>query len=376
MSAGFAQTQSARQGFGFQTRLAGLLELPEKEYAGLIAEIEADPLFIKLKYAENKPERAIRSRRLQQADLSHRFLELKEDLAVHAGGEGGAEVEKLLADKDKLVAVIRKLGEDDFKRYFIYNEDSLSLSEIAAECELEPENVQEILSLLNAVDVYSEFFTPSAEPMSSGVHHYKIATLARTGKGITIQFNSAHWARGLYEVDHEKIGKMAAAGRITKEEGKRLKKLLQKIEFVNLRKSLMHNIISIMIKKQNNYFRCKQESGLVPFMQIELAKELGVHPSIISRATTGRSIETPWGEEKPLKFFFIAAASRQRDDVLRHIRNIIREEKFKLQKDSVAKPSADKDIAKTLLDRYGVKISQRTVAKYRTSMKIPGAFHR
>jgi DNA-directed RNA polymerase specialized sigma54-like protein len=361
---------------GFQTRLAGLLELPEREYSQLIAEIEADPLFIKLKYAENRLDRAIRSRRLQQTDLSRRFMELKEDLAVSSGDEGGAEVEKLLAGKDKIVDVIRKLGEDDFKRYFIYNDEELSLSEIADNCELKPAEVKEILSLINTVDVYSEFFTPSTVTPGTGNYNYKIATLARTGKGIAIQFNSAHWARGLYEVDHDKIEKMMQKGRITKEDGKRLKKLLEKIEFVNLRKSLLHNIISKMIEKQRKYFQCRQENGMVPFMQIELARELKVHPSIISRATSGRSIETPWGEEKPLKAFFVAAGPKQREEILRHIRNILREEKYELQKGSIKKPSGDKEIAAILLSKYGVSISQRTVAKYRNSMKISGAFHR
>jgi RNA polymerase sigma-54 factor len=101
-----------------------------------------------------------------------------------------------------------------------------------------------------------------------------------------------------------------------------------------------------------------------------------VHPSIISRATSGRSIETPWGEEKPLKAFFVAAGPKQREEILRHIRNILREEKYELQKGSIKKPSGDKEIAAILLSKYGVSISQRTVAKYRNSMKISGAFHR
>jgi len=63
----------------------------------------------------------------------------------------------------------------------------------------------------------------------------------------------------------------------------------------------MYGIISRIIEKQRKYFRCHQESGLVPFLQIELAKDMNVHPSIISRATAGRSLEMPWGEEKPLK---------------------------------------------------------------------------
>ena len=49
-----AQSQSMRHGFAFQTRLAGILEMPGREYAELIREIESDPVFIRLRSPDDK----------------------------------------------------------------------------------------------------------------------------------------------------------------------------------------------------------------------------------------------------------------------------------------------------------------------------------
>jgi RNA polymerase sigma-54 factor len=178
---------------------------------------------------------------------------------------------------------------------------------------------------------------------------------------------SAHWARGLYEVDYEKIERMAIAGKITKDENKRLKKLLEKMEFINLRKSLMYNIILKIIEKQGKYLKSGEKAALEPLLQIEVARDLKVHPSIISRATGGLSIETPWGEEKPLKTFFLSSGTRQQETASRYIEEIIKEEK---------KPLSDKAIAVLLKDKYSITISPRTVAKYRNKMRLSSSFQR
>lgn len=371
----FGQRQSARQGFAFQTRLASLLEMPEKEYAELIREIESDPLFVQLKYADDNAGRAIRSRRLRQTDLSRRFFELKEEIAG-SSGDGGAEVEKLLAGKEKILEIIRNIGEEKFKQYFIFNEDALSLAETAECCAISAREAQDILLLINDVDIYSEFHVPSNNPPANSVPYHKIAILAKTGEGISLQFTSAHWARGLYDVDYEKIERLAASGRIAESEYKKIKKLLEKIELINVRKSLMHNIISRIMAKQQDYLQCHLENGLAPFMQIELARDMNVHPSIISRATAGRSVETPWGEEKPLKAFFVSAGAGQREAVKGYIAEILAREKMRIEAGEIRKPLSDKAIAAVLNDTYACALAQRTVAKYRTAMKIPGAFFR
>jgi DNA-directed RNA polymerase specialized sigma54-like protein len=364
MRATQTQSQSGRQSFAFQARLAGLLEMPARQYTELIEELEANPLFIKLKQADKK-DRAIRTRRLKQTDLSSRFFELKEDLARDIGA-GAPEVEKILQDKEKLLALIRKIGEEDFKKYFIFNEQELPVEEIASRFTISPAQVEEMLSLVNSVDLYSEFFVPSNLP-ESHISYNKVAVITRGSRGFGILFASAHWARGLYEIDYEKIEKMNKEGRFSRAERKELKKLLEKAEFLNIRKSILHGIITRTLKKQDHYLRSKGKAEMSPFLQADLAKDMEVHPSIISRSISGRSIETPWGEEKPLKEFFLSGRLKEKSSLLKKIENIIKEEK---------KPLSDKNIAEILRDSFAVKIAPRTVSKYRNELNLSSSFYR
>jgi DNA-directed RNA polymerase specialized sigma54-like protein len=375
MKAGMSQRQSAGQGFVFQAKLANMLEMPGREYAELIREIEADPIFIKLKYADNAQERAIHMRRLKQSDLSHRFLELDESTVSQDTGPS-AEVEKLLEDKQWLVNAVRKIGEDEFKRLFIYNEGDISPDEIAESCRLKPSEVKQIFSLINSVDVFSEFFIPSPSIPEKTVSYNKIAVLVPRQSDYVIQFLSAHWARGVYDVDYDKIKRMTESGAYSKTQKDNLKKLLAKIELVNIRKSLMGNILLKTIEKQKNYFDSGGESDLEPFKQTELAKDLGVHPSIVSRGIAGRSIETPWGLEKPLKEFFPSGKLRQKEVILGYIHEILKKEKAALRSGILKKPFSDKAISLLLQNEHSEAVAPRTVAKYRNQMQLPPAFLR
>ncbi|MGA2090895.1 MAG: hypothetical protein ABSH12_05470 [Endomicrobiales bacterium] len=375
MVAGMSQRQSSTQGFAFQTKLANMLEMPGKEYAELIQEIESDPLFIKLKYADNTSDRAIHMRRLKQTDLSHRFLELNESNVSQDTGSS-AEVEKLLEDKGWLINAVRKIGEKEFKRLFIYNEGDISVSEIAKECRLKQDEVKQIFSIINSIDVFSEFFIPSKNIPEKTVSYNKIAVLIPRQSDYIIQFMSAHWARGVYDVDYDKIKKMTESGIYSKTEKASLKKLLERIELVNIKKSLMGNILTKIIEKQKSYLDSGGEGEMEPFKQVEMAKELEVHPSIVSRAIAGRSIETPWGLEKPLKEFFPSGKIKQKEAMLVCIHEILKKEKIQLRNGIISKPFSDQAISLFLQKEYLVAIAPRTVAKYRNQMQIPPAFQR
>lgn len=375
MKAGMGQRQSAGQGFAFQARLASVLALPERAYAGLIRDIESDPLFKALRYADIPGERAIRMRRLQQTDLSHRFLELNEGL-VAQDTASGAEVEKLLQGKQWLVRAARAMGEETFVRCFIHNEGDLSVDDIARACCLTPEKVRRIRDLITSVDVCTEFFVAPRAAAEQAVSYNTVASLVPKGHDYIIQFRSAHWARGVYDIDYEKIERLFRSGRYADTDRARLKKLLADIELVNIRKSLMGNILTKIIERHRPYFDAGGARPLEPFLQADLARDLGVHPSIVSRAITGRAVETPWGREVPLKSFFPSAAAHSRAAVMQQMRALLDRERADLRAGKLAAPLSDKRIAAELRARCSLTVAPRTVAKYRTLMNIPSAFRR
>lgn len=114
-----------------------------------------------------------------------------------------------------------------------------------------------------------------------------------------------------------------------------------------------------------------------PMILKDVANEVGVHESTVSRVTNGAMIATPQGTF-PLKSFFSAALDRNDGDAegeqdsaaaVRHrIQQLVKEEDPK-------KPLSDDAIA-AKITAEGTELARRTVAKYRDMLKIPSSFQR
>ena len=126
-----------------------------------------------------------------------------------------------------------------------------------------------------------------------------------------------------------------------------------------------------IIRQQNSFL----EDGLAhikPMILKDIAKELDLHESTISRITNSKEIDTPRGIYS-LKFFFSKAiVSAGNDDISSQsvktkIRNFIDNETVKTLSDTKLKD---------LLYDSGIKIARRTITKYREEMNIPSSFER
>lgn len=112
---------------------------------------------------------------------------------------------------------------------------------------------------------------------------------------------------------------------------------------------------------------------LRPLTLKEVAAGVGVHESTVSRATSNKYIQTPRGLF-PLKFFFSSRLSGTdgRDHSSHSIKNYLQEI---IEAENPAKPLSDQSLA-DLLQKEGVDISRRTVAKYREELSIPASYKR
>ncbi len=112
---------------------------------------------------------------------------------------------------------------------------------------------------------------------------------------------------------------------------------------------------------------------LKPLTLKEVAQNVGVHESTVSRAAANKYIQTPRGLF-PLKFFFSSGLGGQNGDdhsapsIKTHIRELVDSE------DRV-KPLSDQRLMEFLNER-GIQISRRTVAKYREELSIPPSYKR
>jgi len=114
-------------------------------------------------------------------------------------------------------------------------------------------------------------------------------------------------------------------------------------------------------------------SSLHPMLIKDVAAELGVHSSTISRVVTNKYVDTPQGVIELRKFFTMGVESPDGGE-LSIVQIKLRIKKL-LEEENRKKPYSDNQIGQ-LLRRDNIFITRRTVAKYREQMQIPGSRER
>jgi RNA polymerase sigma-54 factor len=348
------QTQSLQMQQGLRQVMrmqqASLLQMSEDEFHQLIIETERNALFLRL----YRTEKLIHYQRFPQTSISSTFYQLKEESVADTGS---LEIEPLLLKKAHLVRQIQKLGMEKFNRYFLFPDSGMTINEIARDCDLDVLQVQEINSLIDQFSIMSEFYHPS-KFNSDVIHYSKVASVSREKEGLVTNYFSPFFARGRYLINYERFEELNKSGAFSKDEAKETSQLFRKLELINSRKDTLNQILQGIIDKQTLYLQTGNSRSLLPLSQKELATKIGLAPSSVSRAISGKSIDTPWDEEVPLKHFF-PQPKKFRKELLGQLL------------ESNDKLSSDDMIRIRLREKFGVAISRRSVANLRKELKIP-----
>lgn len=140
------------------------------------------------------------------------------------------------------------------------------------------------------------------------------------------------------------------------------------IEAIQSRNITMQNIVASIINKQDQYFNSDKKE-LKPMILKDIADDLNIDISTVSRATKEKYIQLPWGI-KELKFFFSKGLSTNKGDISS---KSVKEKISKLiDQENKIDPLGDSKIEK-LLNEQGINIARRTVAKYREELNYPVA---
>lgn len=145
--------------------------------------------------------------------------------------------------------------------------------------------------------------------------------------------------------------------------------LLRNIEH---RRQTIYRVVECIIHKQRGFLDHGVQE-LKPMMLKDVAEDIGMHLSTISRVVNRKYAHTPQGVIELRRFFSEGMLNEDGEEVSTRILKL--KIKKMIEDEDTHKPFTDDKIAK-LLGKGGVKISRRTVAKYRDQMNIPGSRER
>src|SRR6266571_6517194 len=152
----------------------------------------------------------------------------------------------------------------------------------------------------------------------------------------------------------------------------RYKSAIQLIKNIEQRKQTILKVCYAIIGRQREFLD-RGIDHLKPMMIKEVAEEIGVHPSTVSRAVASKYAHTPQGVFE-LRYFFSESVNGPEGGstslliLKRRVKKLIEEE-------DPARPLTDEQITR-ILQSQGIQVTRRTVAKYREDMRIPSTHQR
>ncbi|HEV2021348.1 MAG TPA: RNA polymerase factor sigma-54 [Terriglobales bacterium] len=152
----------------------------------------------------------------------------------------------------------------------------------------------------------------------------------------------------------------------------RYKSAIQLIKNIEQRRQTITKVCYVIIERQREFLD-RGIDQLKPMMIKDVAEEVGVHPSTVSRAVANKYAHTPQGVFE-LRYFFSESVAGPEGGgtplliLKRRVKKLIEDE-------DPARPLTDEQITR-ILQSQGIQVTRRTVAKYREDMRIPSTHQR
>lgn len=146
------------------------------------------------------------------------------------------------------------------------------------------------------------------------------------------------------------------------------------LKSIEQRKETLTRVVAKIVEKQPAFFQ-KGPQGLLPMTMKEIAVELDVHESTVSRAVREKYVQTPVGTFTLKSFFTSTIQTTSEDEATSssQVKNAISQ---LVAEEDKAKPLSDQEIVDRLKASEGIVVSRRTIAKYRDQLGIPSSSKR
>ena len=233
---------------------------------------------------------------------------------------------------------------------------------------LDMDELKEYLDIIQSLDPMpgASFGEGGSTYVSPDVYVYKV-----NGEFVVVLNDD-----GLPNLHKNPVYENIAAGASGKEKeyfNEKIRSATWLIKSLDQRQKTLRKVVESIIKHQREFFE-DGISKLKPLILKDIAEDINMHESTVSRITTNKYVATPFGVYE-LKFFFNSALELDdgsqvgSESVKALIKKCISEEDPK-------NPLSDERIGEILKEHLKVNIARRTVAKYRMAMDIPSSSRR
>jgi len=310
-------------------------------------------------FLQNAPEDIANNTGMDVADI-HRILDHVH--TFHPVGVGSRDL------RECLLIQLKRLGKEQSLEYrivdrFIDDLGKRRFPEIARRLNTTPEQVQRAANFIATLDPKpGQIFTPDP-------NNYVLpdVTVEKIGSDWQISLNGE-------QIPHLRISNtykdLMSSDRSKDEVRDYIREKIRSGKFliksIHQRQQTISNIAHRIVDRQREFLEFGP-SALKPMTMVQIADEVGVHETTVSRAISGKYMATPHGVFE-MKYFFTpgyqtaGGESMSNTSVKGMIADLVKEEDPKC-------PLSDKEIVE-LLSKKGIPIARRTVAKYRSELNI------
>ena len=243
------------------------------------------------------------------------------------------------------------------------------MRELTRNCGRSAEEVQSAVDLLRTLDPrpgqrYNETQTRLIEP--------DVAFVKRDGEYVVLMNEEDMPTLRLNQGYRRMMGQKQTEKEVRDYVKERYKSAIQLLRNIEQRKNTIVRTCDVIVRRQIDFLEHGVER-LHPMMIKEVAEEIGVHPSTVSRAVANKYVHTSQGVFE-LRFFFSEGVNGPEGGDLplvllkRRVKKLIEDEDER-------KPLTDDQLAARLQEE-GIQVTRRTVAKYREDMQIPSTHQR
>lgn len=349
-------TETLHDHLYWQVKMAGFSETEEKAADALISHIDDDG------YIKTPLEQISEEEKIELADLEDTIT------LIHEFDPAGVGARNL---KECLIIQAKHLEEDTTDLVGLINNHLKDLEKknydsIAKTMNKPLEEVVQMCKIIYAMDpkpgrAYSGNDTQYVTP---DVYVYKV------GDDFSVSLNEdglpklriSNYYKNMLKGGTTPTGDSKAADFISE----KLKSAVWLIKSIHQRQRTIYKVSESIVKHQKEFFE-KGVAYLKPMVLRDVANDIGMHESTVSRVTQAKYMHSPQGIFE-LKYFFSGAIASTEGDahsseaVKLLIKNLIAKEDPK-------KPVSDQKLVE-LLKKEGVDIARRTVAKYRENLRI------